>query len=540
MAMLQEARVPANAPRAAVYVRVSTVGQEEDGTSLGTQEAACLAHASTRGGAVDPAHLYREVHTGTELWERPQLQRLREAIRRREVDVVICYAIDRLSRDPVHLGVLISEAEHAGVDIVFVTEPLDNSPEGQLIRFVRGYAAKVEHEKIRERSIRGRLARAEAGKLLPGRRPLYGYRFTADRAGYEPDPLTAPVVGRIFLEAVGGASLRSIAVDLDRAGVPTASGRPGARWLPAAVHHILRHPSYCGRAAAWRHASTRGRGQMTRTMRLRPDGDHVALPAGVVPALVDETTFEAVQARLKLGRQRSVRNARDPEVALLRGGYARCGYCGRSLRVWRSSTRARGDFVGYRCARADKLPGACEGFTINARTLDGAAWGRIERILTNPEIVADELRRLRRDDPTAADLAAVDRQLAEIERQQRAKVAHLDKLDPDSAALLYEQLALLSERRKALEAERDGIAARRRGWQEARGRLDELEAWCRNVAGKVGRLTWEQKRLALDALGVGAKVWHSNHDPHFEITAGIPMKSASVSESACQSGMDRS
>jgi site-specific DNA recombinase len=158
--------------RAAIYVRVSTVGQEEDGTSLGTQEAACLAHAPACDAAVGDAHIYREVHTGTELWERPQLRRLREAIRRRDIDVIICYAIDRLSRDPVHLGVILSEAEHAGVDVVFVSEPLDNSPEGQLIRFVRGYAAKVEHEKIRERSIRGRMARTAAGKILPGCRPL--------------------------------------------------------------------------------------------------------------------------------------------------------------------------------------------------------------------------------------------------------------------------------------------------------------------------------------------------------------------------------
>jgi hypothetical protein len=35
-------------------------------------------------------------------------------VRRREADVVITYAIDRLARDPVHLGVVISEAEHAG------------------------------------------------------------------------------------------------------------------------------------------------------------------------------------------------------------------------------------------------------------------------------------------------------------------------------------------------------------------------------------------------------------------------------------------
>jgi DNA invertase Pin-like site-specific DNA recombinase len=68
--------------------------------------------------------VYREVHTGVELWERPQLTLLPDAIRRREVGVVIAYAIDRLARDPVHLGVIVSEAEHAGVEVCFVTELL--------------------------------------------------------------------------------------------------------------------------------------------------------------------------------------------------------------------------------------------------------------------------------------------------------------------------------------------------------------------------------------------------------------------------------
>ncbi len=164
--------IPATPLRAALYCRVSTTGQEEDGTSLTTQEAADREHAAALGAKVDEAHVYREVYSGVELWERPQLTRLREAIRRRQIGVVVCYAIDRLARDPVHLGVIRSEAEHAGVRVEFVTEPLDDSPEGQLIRFVRGFAAKVEHEKIKERTWRGRLARIQAGSryTAPSRR----------------------------------------------------------------------------------------------------------------------------------------------------------------------------------------------------------------------------------------------------------------------------------------------------------------------------------------------------------------------------------
>jgi predicted site-specific integrase-resolvase len=122
-------------PLAALYCRVSTSGQEEDGTSLDTQEARCRHYATEQGYLLDEAHVYREVYTGTELWERPKLTALREAIRQGGVTHLVAYAIDRLSRDPVHLGVILSEAEHHGVVVEFVSEPLDHSPEGQLIRF---------------------------------------------------------------------------------------------------------------------------------------------------------------------------------------------------------------------------------------------------------------------------------------------------------------------------------------------------------------------------------------------------------------------
>jgi site-specific DNA recombinase len=133
---------------------------------------AWIKYAVQSGYQVDDKHVYREVYTGTELWARPQLTRLRDAIRSRQIDAVVAYAIDRLSRDPAHLGGLLTKAEHVGVDVLFVTEPLDHSPEGQLIRFVRGYAAKVEHETIKERTIRGKRARLMSGRLLPGCRVL--------------------------------------------------------------------------------------------------------------------------------------------------------------------------------------------------------------------------------------------------------------------------------------------------------------------------------------------------------------------------------
>src|SRR3712207_1585373 len=109
--------------RAAVYCRVSTVKQVE-GASLDTQEQFCQEYAERRGYAVEPSLVVREVYTGEELWDRPKLAMLRDEVRRRNVDVLIAYAVDRLSRDPVHLLVVLSEAEHAGAVVEFVTEPV--------------------------------------------------------------------------------------------------------------------------------------------------------------------------------------------------------------------------------------------------------------------------------------------------------------------------------------------------------------------------------------------------------------------------------
>src|SRR5262249_1112608 len=103
-------------PSAAIYVRVSTAKQEDEGTSPDTQEARCRALCAERGLPVDDAHVYRETHTGVELWERPKLSKLREAIRAKAISRVVCYAIDRLARDPIHLGIVVNEAEHAGVE----------------------------------------------------------------------------------------------------------------------------------------------------------------------------------------------------------------------------------------------------------------------------------------------------------------------------------------------------------------------------------------------------------------------------------------
>ena len=462
---------------------------------------------------MDEEHVYREVHTGTELWERPPLTRMREAIRRREVDVVVAFAIDRLSRKPVHLGVIFTEADHAGVAVEFVTEQIDDSPEGELIRFVRGYAAQVEHEKIKERTMRGRMARAKAGKPLPGPRPRYGYQWNEDRTRLLPDPLTAPVVQRIFREASRGRSVFAIASGLSEDGITRPSGHDrdgmnGTRWNFRTVWLILRDVLYIGESAACRHSQTSAA---------------VPLPEGTVPALVTRAEFDTVQGRMESNRTAATRNNRAPEATLVRGGYARCGYCGWVMHVVRN-----GASVSYRCRRGQKPGhnGDCQ-HQIAAATLDGAVWDRVAGVLLHPELIAAELERMRGSDPSADDLAAVERSLTQVVRQQRNLIEQLANVSGVAATFITDKINALETQRAQLSGEQEAILARGQSWRAAQERIGDIQAWCRTVATNLTTLTYGEKRLALDALGVEVKVWRADHSPRYEIRASMPLDTPS-------------
>ena len=117
MSILPEAR----RPRAAIYVRVSSTLQgAEDKYSLPTQKDACRSFAAEHGCEVDPAHVFREVYGGQYLWERPQLTRLRELVRRHEVDMVVVHEIDRLSREQWYLGGLLRSLHRYAADAFVV------------------------------------------------------------------------------------------------------------------------------------------------------------------------------------------------------------------------------------------------------------------------------------------------------------------------------------------------------------------------------------------------------------------------------------
>ena len=252
------------------------------------------------------------------------------------------------------------------------------------------------------------------------------------------------------------------------------------------------------------------------------------------PPLVDPRTFDAIQERLRLSQLQAIRNNREPEATLLRGGFARCGYCGLTM-----FARRRKHGWEYACRTGWGYRAACMTPTIAARGLDAAVWERVEALLTRPEIVAAELERMQASDPTADDLATIDKALTEVGRQQRNLLDQLANLGEVVAALVNEKLITMEKQQRELAAEREAVLSRRQTWLAAQDRLGELETWCRMVAANLGKLTYQDKRLALDALGVQARVWRTDHTPRYEIETNIPLDEAIMDSTARGSSRGR-
>jgi DNA invertase Pin-like site-specific DNA recombinase len=149
--------------RAALYARVSTQDQQ----TLPMQNRAMREYAARRGWSI--ALQVKEVGSGA--IQRQRREKLIEAARRREIDVVLVWRLDRWGRSVADLLATLHELEHLGVGFVSLTEALDlTTPAGRATAALLAVFAEFEREVLRER-VRAGLAHTRLnGKRLG--RPL--------------------------------------------------------------------------------------------------------------------------------------------------------------------------------------------------------------------------------------------------------------------------------------------------------------------------------------------------------------------------------
>src|ERR687898_2648143 len=185
--------------RTVVYVRVSTLRQAQTIEQQLDRLRACFR---SRGVELAGEDIFRDDGYSGATLNRPCLERLRDAVRAREVEQVLVTDPDRLARNYVQLMVLLEELERAGCAVMFLDRPMSREPQDQLLLQIRGAVAEYERTLIAERMRRGRQAKLRAGTLLPWTTPPFGYRLDPERprdvAGVRVEPSEAVLGPQLF------------------------------------------------------------------------------------------------------------------------------------------------------------------------------------------------------------------------------------------------------------------------------------------------------------------------------------------------------
>ena len=163
--------------KVALYIRVSTARQDQEGYSIPLQKERLIAYCKAKGWAVagvfvDPGH------SGSSL-ERPGIEALMEGVAAGKFDVVLVYKLDRLSRSQKDTLYLIEDVfMENGVDFVSMQESFDTTTiYGRAMVGILSVFAQMERETIAERTLMGRAGRAEEGLWHGGGTEPIGYDY---------------------------------------------------------------------------------------------------------------------------------------------------------------------------------------------------------------------------------------------------------------------------------------------------------------------------------------------------------------------------
>ena len=422
---------------AAIYTRVSSDQQKENQT-IGSQVDELLGFAEEHGYVVPGEYVFKDEGYSGAILVRPGLERVRDLSAEAQIQAVLIYSPDRLSRNYAYQVVLMDEFASCGVEVIFINSPKAETPEEALLLQFQGMISEYERAMIKERSRRGKRFKAKSGVVSALCGAPYGYNYikkTEDAAAYyEINEAEALVVQEVYkLYAEDFLSIGTITKELNARKVPTR--KRITKWERSTVWGMLRNPAYSGKACYGKTEHT-DRQRITKPLRTKggyvarnscnrekPREEWIEIP---VPSIISQSTFDIVQERLKKNKLHSQRNTK---VITLLQGMMICSECGYSLYRTHTTTSAKKKIYYYRCFGSDayRFEGArkCNCKPVRQDYLDKVVWDQVIALLEDPGLIQREIEKRIEETRKASPVV---HQRAAIEKQKNKLKQSMDKL----------------------------------------------------------------------------------------------------------------
>ncbi len=376
---------------AAVYMRVSTSEQEEEGT-IENQWIELKERIIRDKVSLPKENIYEDNGWSGTILNRPGLEALRAGAAEHKFEILYIYYRGRLSRNHIHQELLIDELMKKGVQIREIKGISGCSSEELMLGSILGMFHDYERTKITERMNLGKKRIVKENHELLGYVPCYGYdlqrtdRATKQRACFTINEEQARVVRNIFDMYANGKSISEIIDTLRQDGIKSPKSKNGL-WNSGTIRHMLANTTYVGehyyrKCKAVEVKKPRKNTEYSKvaigSLEKRPKDEWWKVKG--IPAIVDKEVFNKVQILLKKSARLQPRNTKTHNYLL--AGLIKCE-CGE---------HRTGDPAGvnayYRCKdRENKSERVCFSKGINVEVFDNQVWNTIRNLLTQPKLI---------------------------------------------------------------------------------------------------------------------------------------------------------
>ena len=359
--------------RCAVYTRKSNEdGLEQEFNSLDSQRESAENYIKSQkdnGWQLLPEHYDDGGYSGGNT-ERPALKRLMADVKAGEIDIIVVYKMDRLSRSLLDFMNMAEFLEQHNVSFVSVTQDINTSTSsGRMMLNILMTFAQYEREVIAER-IRDKIAGAKRRGKYCGGVPVLGYDVNSEMKKLVINPAEAKIVREAFTIYLRIGSSREVCRILNYKGYRSKSWiskkgkhHGGSKFNRKTIYRLLCNPIYAGMV---RHNEN--------------------TYAGEQEAIIDKKLWDKVQHLLRENSNTRPGDRRNPISSPFKGLMV-CGYCGGSFGITYTKKKNR-HYMYYTCIkdgfRAEK---ECPLGRFAAGDVDKIILRQLSRILKTPSML---------------------------------------------------------------------------------------------------------------------------------------------------------
>lgn len=404
---------------AGLYIRVSTERQAQEGYSVAAQKENLTDFAKDQGWNIFDIYADEGI-SGKNIQDRPDVKRLINDIKSKQVDVVVLYKFDRLTRDMSDTEDIIKLIQDCGIEVYTISGgAIDvSTATGRFMIRINGAVAQLEREQTMERVKTAFVQKVKEGKSLCSSTPSYGYNRPKHQEIQTINKDEAIVVKRIFKMYIAGKTFTEIANILNAEDIPTKKkGRIQKKrhlnetyvinsvWQAKTIRLILSNVNYIG-------CVRYGINYKNGFVELN----------GLHKPIISKKLWDKVQDRLS--KIKSVSRTNHPKDDVYYCGTLVCGICGQNLTTQRTvKTKKDGSTIthfGYRCVNREK--GECTALGMSHKKVEEVFLNYLDNIEKLSEIEHIEL--IEQDSDDLINIEQLKKRLSEIDNKKK-EVMHL-------------------------------------------------------------------------------------------------------------------